>query len=135
VLRRHADDGSPVADAVARADAVVGLDLFAAELRGLRRRREELERDRARSRQLCEELRGEVEFLQAALAAAEAELEQARRRPGGRASESVVRRVRAAVARKYHPDAVRGDPLVRLVRQEVFKEMQQILEEIERGEA
>jgi hypothetical protein len=45
----------------------------------------------------------------------------------------VVRRVRAAVAKRYHPDAVHGDPLARLVRQEVFKEMQQILEEVERG--
>ena len=41
--------------------------------------------------------------------------------------------MRAAIARRYHPDAVQGDPLVRLVRQEVFKEMQQILEEVERG--
>ena len=31
------------------------------------------------------------------------------------------------------PDAVRGDPLARLVRQEVFKEMQQLLEEVEAG--
>jgi hypothetical protein len=37
------------------------------------------------------------------------------------------------VARKYHPDAVRGDPIARLVRQEVFKEMQHLLEEVEAG--
>jgi hypothetical protein len=42
--------------------------------------------------------------------------------------------VEAAVARRFHPDAVGGgDPLARLVRQELFKEVQQILEEVERG--
>ena len=133
VLRRHADYGAFAADAVLGAEAAVGLDLFVAELRGLPARREELERDHARSRRLCEELRAKVERLGAELAAAEAELERSRRRPGGPARQEVVRRVRAAVAKRYHPDAVHGDPLARLVRQEVFKEMQQILEEVERG--
>ena len=89
-------------------------------------------------------LRGEVEGLhaeigrlRAELAATEARLgrlgDRTRAaRPAGSAGE-VVRRVRAAVARRYHPDAVRGDPLARLVRQEVFKEMQQLLEEVEAG--
>jgi hypothetical protein len=128
LLRRHADYGAFAADAVLGVEAAVGLDLFVAELKGLPPRPAELEQALARSQGLCDRLRGEVERL-------EAELARVRGRPGGAAGDgAVLRRVRAAVARRYHPDAVGGgDPLARLVRQELFKEMQQVLEEVERG--
>jgi hypothetical protein len=73
-----------------------------------------------------------MERLRAELAAVKASLRERPRAagPGGTAREA-LRRVRAAVARRYHPDAVRGDPLARLVRQEVFKELQHLLGEIE----
>jgi hypothetical protein len=133
LLRRHADYGAFAADAVLGVEAAVGLDLFVAELRRLPPRPEELERALAESQRLSDRLRGEVERLGAELARARA---RARGRAGGAAGDgAVLRRVRAAVARRFHPDAVRGgDPLARLVRQEVFKEMQQVLEEVERGE-
>jgi hypothetical protein len=132
LLRRHADYGAFAADAVLGVEAAVGLDLFVAELRRLPPRPEELERALAGSQRLCDRLRGEVERLGAELALARA---RARGRPGGAGGDgAVLRRVRAAVARRFHPDAVGGgDPLARLVRQEVFKEMQQVLEEVERG--
>jgi hypothetical protein len=111
VLRRHADYGAFVAEAVRGAEAEVGLDFFVAELRSL------------------PDPRAEMERLRAELVAARASLRE-RPRPGGTAREA-LRRVRAAVARRYHPDAVRGDPLARLVRQEVFKELQHLLGEVE----
>ena len=130
VLRRHDDYGAFVADAVRDAEAAVGLDLFVAELRSLPEPRDEFRGE-------IEKLHAEVGRLRAELAATEARLGRLRdrtraARPAGSAGD-VVRRVRAAVARRYHPDAVRGDPLARLVRQEVFKEMQQLLEEVEAG--
>jgi hypothetical protein len=116
VLRRHADYGAFVAEAVRGAEAAVGLDFFVAELRGLPDPRDGL--------------RAEVERLGAELAAAEARLRE-RPRAAGSAREA-LRLVRAAVGRRYHPDAVRGtDPLARLVREEVFKELQHLLEEVE----
>ena len=130
VLRRHDDYGAFVADALRGAEEAVGLDLFVAELRSLPEPRDDLRGE-------VEGLRAEIGRLRAELAATEARLgrlgDRTRAaRPAGSAGE-VVRRVRAAVARRYHPDAVRGDPLARLVRQEVFKEMQQLLEEVEAG--
>jgi hypothetical protein len=130
LLRRHADYGPFVAAAVREAEAAVGLDLFVAELGSLPEPRDELRGE-------IEGLHAEIGRLGAELAAAEARLARLRdqahaSRPAGSARE-VVRRVRAAVARRYHPDAVPGDPLARLVRQEVFKEMQHILEEVEAG--
>jgi hypothetical protein len=120
VLRRHADYGAFVAGAVRGAEAAVGLDFFIAELRALPDPRAEL--------------RAEVERLGAELAAVKAALrERSRARGPGTTAREALRRVRAAVARRYHPDAVRGDPLARLVRQEVFKELQQLLEEVEAG--
>jgi hypothetical protein len=89
--------------------------------------KEELELALVHSQQLHDE----VERLGAELAETRVELK--RPRSGSLSGEQVLRRVRAAIARRYHPDAVQGDPLVRLVRQEVFKEMQQILEEVEQG--
>src|SRR3954466_10613837 len=47
VLRRHADYGAFVAEAVRGAEAAVGLDFFVAELRGLPDPRAEMERLRA----------------------------------------------------------------------------------------
>jgi hypothetical protein len=130
VLRRHDDYGAFVADALRGAEEAVGLDLFVAELRSLPEPRDEFRGE-------IEGLHAEIGRLRAELAAAEARLGRLRdrtraARPAGSAGE-VVRRVRAAVARRYHPDVVRGDPLARLVRQEVFKEMQQLLEEVEAG--
>ena len=130
VLRRHDDYGAFVADALRGAEEAVGLDLFVAELTSLPEPRDELHGE-------IEGLHAEIGRLRGELAAAEARLgrlgDRTRAaRPAGSAGE-VVRRVRAAVARRYHPDAVRGDPLARLVRQEVFKEMQQLLEEVEAG--
>jgi hypothetical protein len=114
VLRRHADYGAFAAEAARGAEAAVGLDFFVAELRGQ------------------PDPRAEMERLRAELVAARAALRErpSAARPGGTAREA-LRRVRAAVARRYHPDAVRGDPLARLVRQEVFKELQHLLEEVE----
>jgi hypothetical protein len=130
VLLRHDDYGSFVADALRGAEEAVGLDRFVAELRSLPEPRDEFRGE-------IEGLHAEIGRLRGELAAAEARLGRLRdrahaSRPTGSARE-VVRRVRAAVARKYHPDGVTGDPLARLVRQEVFKEMQQVLEDIEAG--
>jgi hypothetical protein len=127
MLRRHADYGAFAAEAVLGVETAVGLDRFVAELRELTQHKEELERALVHSQQL----RGELERLGAELVETRVELKRAR--SGGLSDGQVLRRMRAAIARRYHPDAVQGDPLVRLVRQEVFKEMQQILEEVERG--
>jgi len=106
------------AGAVRVAEAAVGLDFFVAELRALPDPRDGLG--------------AEVERLRAELAAVEASLRERPRAAGsGGTAREALRRVRAAVARKYHPDAVRGDPLARLVRQEVFKELQHLLGEVE----
>jgi hypothetical protein len=118
VLRRHADYGAFAAEAARGAEAAVGLDFFVAELRALPDPRDGL--------------RAEVERLRAELAAAKASLRERPRAAGsGGTAREALRRVRAAVARRYHPDAVRGDPLARLVRQEVFKELQHLLGEVE----